>query len=206
VVDAECVIGRLDQLESPGPVAPIGGLLLARHGGAGLADPAAARPRRRDRACLVIAAGLVLITVRGPRESAETPAPQAEPAGSVITIISAAPHGGRVRHIRMAPRSWIAAGWMSIAAAAGLAVAAIVQVLEAVDSTCLQPLVTSGLAPAVCPGAGAEFVRGLICAVLAGVAFFSGLACFFWAAHLRCLQEMRQVGQSRAGGRRWVFY
>jgi glycerol uptake facilitator-like aquaporin len=106
----------------------------------------------------------------------------------------------------MTPRWWIAAGWVSIAAAAGLAVAAIVQALEAVDSTCLQPLVTSGLASATCPGAGAEFVRGLICAVLAGVAFFSGLACFFWAAHLRCLQEMRQVGQSQAGARRWVFY
>lgn len=83
---------------------------------------------------------------------------------------------------------------------AGLGIAAIVQTLDAVNATCVQPLVTSGLAQVICPGAGAEFVRGLICAVLAGVAFFSGLACFFWAAHLRSLQAIR-VPQSQEGPR-----
>jgi hypothetical protein len=125
-----------------------------------------------------------------------------EPGGSVI---SAAPRSGRLRHMRMTARSWITAGWVSIAAAAGLAVAAIAQVLKAVSSTCLQPLVTGGLGHIACPGAGAEFVRGLICAVLAGVAFFSGLACFFWAAHLRSMQQMRLARQSQAGARHTVF-
>jgi CheY-like chemotaxis protein len=122
-----------------------------------------------------------------------------------LSVISTAPNGGRLRHIRMTPRSWITAGWVSIAAAAGLAVGAIAQTLGAVNSTCVQPLVTGGLAHVTCPGAGAQFVRGLICAVLAGVAFFSGLACFFWAAHLRSTQQMRWIGQSQADARHRVF-
>lgn len=105
----------------------------------------------------------------------------------------------------MTSRLWITAGWVSIAAAVGLAVAAIAQALGAVDSTCPQPLAAGGLAQLTCPGAGAEFVRGLICAVLAGVGFFSGLACFFWAAHLRSLQQVRAGVQSPAGARHRLF-
>ncbi len=89
--------------------------------------------------------------------------------------MSAAPQSARLRQMRMTPRSWITAGWVSMTAAAGLAIAAIVQALDAVNPTCVQPLVTHGLVPFTCHGAGAELVRGLICAVLAGVAFFSGL-------------------------------
>jgi hypothetical protein len=95
----------------------------------------------------------------------------------------------------MTPRSWITAGWVSIAAAAGLAGAAITQTLDAVNPTCAQPFVTTGLIHFTCPGAAAGFVRGLICAVLAGVAFFSGLACFFWAAHMRSMWQMMQLRQ-----------
>jgi glycerol uptake facilitator-like aquaporin len=98
----------------------------------------------------------------------------------------------------MTPRSWITAGWVSIAAAAGLAVAAITQALDAVNPTCVQPSVTTGLIHFTCPGAAAGFVHGLICAVLAGAAFFSGLACFFWAAHLRSMGQMMQIRQSPA--------
>lgn len=105
----------------------------------------------------------------------------------------------------MAARSWIIAGWLSIAATAGLAIAAIAQALDAVTATCVRPLVTHGLVPFTCQGAGAEFVRGLICAVLAGVAFFSGLACFLWAAHLRSVQQMTRIGQSQAGTRHRLF-
>jgi hypothetical protein len=105
----------------------------------------------------------------------------------------------------MTPRSWITAGWVSIAATAGLAIAAIVQALDAVTPTCVQPLVTTGLLHLRCQGATAEFVRGLICAVLAGVAFFSGLACFFWAAHLRSVQQLTQARQSQARARHRLF-
>jgi hypothetical protein len=101
----------------------------------------------------------------------------------------------------MTARSWIIAGWVSIGAAAGLVIAATVQALDAVTPTCVQPLVTHGLGPFTCQGAAAEFVGGLICAVLAGVAFFSRLACFLWAAHLRLVQQVTRIGQSQAGAR-----
>jgi hypothetical protein len=119
----------------------------------------------------------------------------------------AEPHSVRLRHIHMdvSPRSWIAAGWVFIAATAGLAIAAIIQALDAVNSTCVQPLAFGGLTHFTCPGAGAEFVRGLICAVLAGVAFFSGLTCFFWAAHLRSQQRITQILRSQVGTRHRLF-
>jgi len=96
----------------------------------------------------------------------------------------------------MAPRSWIIAGWVFVAAATGLAVAAIVQALDAVNSPHGHRLVIYGLAPVPWQAAAAEFVRGLICAVFAGVAFFTGLACFFWAAHRRTLEELTRIGGS----------
>jgi hypothetical protein len=105
----------------------------------------------------------------------------------------------------MAPRSWITAGWMFIAAAAALAIAAIVQTLDAVSRTCGQPLVASGLVHFTCQGTGTEFLRGLICAVLAGVAFFSALACFFWAAHLRSMQQLARARQPQAGAGHRLF-
>jgi glycerol uptake facilitator-like aquaporin len=105
----------------------------------------------------------------------------------------------------MTARSWIIAGWVSIAATAGLAIAAIVQALGAVTPAFVQPLVTHGLVRFTCKGAVVEFVRGLICAVLAGVAFFSGLACFLWAAHLRSVQQVMRVGRSQAGARHRLF-
>jgi hypothetical protein len=105
----------------------------------------------------------------------------------------------------MPPRSWITAGWVSIAITAGLALAAIVQVLGAASPACIQPVAANGAVHFTCQGAVAEFVRGLICAVLAGVAFFSGLACFFWAAHLRSIQQIRLARQSQAGARHTVF-
>jgi len=98
----------------------------------------------------------------------------------------------------MTPRSWITAGWVFLAATAGLAVAAIVLALGAVGHACVQTSVTTGLVHSICRGAVAEFVRGLICAVLAGVAFFSGLGCFFWAAHLRSMRRMAQIRRSQA--------
>lgn len=87
--------------------------------------------------------------------------------------------------------------------AAGLAIAAAAQVQDAVNATCIQPLVTTGLDQAICPGTAAEFLHGLIYAVLAGVAFFSGLACLFWAAHLRSLHAIRNQhsGEGTAGHR-----
>jgi hypothetical protein len=105
----------------------------------------------------------------------------------------------------MTARSWIIAGWVCITAAVGLAIAAIIEALDAVDHQCVQPLVRHGLVAFACPGAAAEFVRGLICGVLAGVAFFSGLACFLWAAHLRSVQQFTRIHQSQVGVRPRLF-
>lgn len=105
----------------------------------------------------------------------------------------------------MTARGRIIAGRVSIAATAGLAIAAIVQALGAVTRMCVQPLVTGGLVAVTCPGAAAEFVRGLICALFAGVAFFSALACFVWAAHLRSVQQMKRTVRSQGGTRHKLF-
>jgi hypothetical protein len=39
---------------------------------------------------------------------------------------------------------------------------------------------------------------GVVLAVLAGVAFFSGMACFFWGAMLDSRQRMAEILQSRS--------
>ena len=69
----------------------------------------------------------------------------------------------------------------------------------------VQPLETHGLVVFACQGAAAEFVHGLICAVLAGVAFFGGLTCFLWAAHLRSVQQLTRIHQSQVGVRPGLF-
>lgn len=55
-----------------------------------------------------------------------------QPADNPAAPTSAAPYGARLRQIGMTARSWIVAGWVFIAATAGLAIAAIVQALDAV--------------------------------------------------------------------------
>ena len=87
-------------------------------------------------------------------------------------------------------------GWAFAAVTGGLSIAAIFQTLNATTRVCFQPETANGLLQFSCPGAGPEFLRGIICAVLAGATFFSGLACFYWAAHLRTMQLMTQIHQS----------
>ena len=89
----------------------------------------------------------------------------------------------------MGPRGWITVGWLFIVAMAGLAIAAITLVLGGVSvgHACIQ------LAGVTSLGTGAGLLIGLICAVGAGVAFFSGLACFFWGALLDFRQQLARV-------------
>lgn len=65
-----------------------------------------------------------------------------------------------------------------------------------IASVCIQ------LAGVVCPPGSGRFppqfsgsvlLDAIIWAVGAGVAFFSALACFFWAAHLRTLDALRAL-------------
>lgn len=103
-----------------------------------------------------------------------------------------------LHNVCVGSRAWIGAGWVFIAAAAGLAIAGIVLVLGTADRVCVQPAVPGEVTNLACPGTGTEFFLGLICAVLAGVAFFSSLACFFWAAHLRTLRALSGGGSHDA--------
>jgi hypothetical protein len=99
----------------------------------------------------------------------------------------------------MTPRHWFIAGWLFVVATAGLAAAGGVLVLNAVDSG-FQVCPASSqivLGPSQTPFG---LMLGVVLAVLAGVAFFSGMACFFWGAMLDSRQRMaeilRALGQS----------
>lgn len=92
----------------------------------------------------------------------------------------------------MTPHRWIIIGWVCLAATAVLAAIAAFLALEALSQPIIQPLT----APRVIvpgPGAPAELMGGFITAVLAGVAFFTGLACFFWAALLDSRQQLASI-------------
>ncbi|MBO0822574.1 MAG: hypothetical protein J2P28_00460 [Actinobacteria bacterium] len=99
----------------------------------------------------------------------------------------------------MTLRRWLVAGWILMAATAGCAVAGAVLALDAVGG------------PFVIYGATAnepfkflldpvKFLLGIILAVLAGVWFFGGLACFFWGAIADSRQQMGQILQGLRGG------
>jgi hypothetical protein len=97
----------------------------------------------------------------------------------------------------MSPRHWFVAGWLFIAATAGLAIAGAVLVLNAVSRGFevypASSQIIVGLGPSQTPFG---LMLGVVLAVLAGVAFFSGMACFFWGAMLDSRQRMAEILQS----------
>jgi hypothetical protein len=101
----------------------------------------------------------------------------------------------------MTPRAWIVAGWLFIVAAGALALVSLALVLGGGP-----PVACIQLAGVTCPSSGSSllpgivgpgFLPGAIFAVGAGVAFFSALACLFWAAHLRTLAALRALAGDR---------
>jgi hypothetical protein len=92
----------------------------------------------------------------------------------------------------MTPRHWFVAGWLFIVATAGLAIAGAVLVLNAVSSGFQVYPASSQIVinPSQTPFG---LMLGVVLAVLAGVAFFSGLACFFWGAMLDSRQRMTEI-------------
>lgn len=86
-------------------------------------------------------------------------------------------------------------GWLFIVVAGALAFVALVLVLGGGSP----PVACIQLAGVTCPS-GSRVLPGAIFAVGAGVAFFSALACIFWAAHLRTLDALRAL----AGGKKTV--
>ncbi|MFC5184611.1 hypothetical protein [Actinomadura harenae] len=90
----------------------------------------------------------------------------------------------------MTPDSWISWGRFLLVVAGALVVVSVGLVFTALDSD-----------PFGAPGMGASlrlvhviwFLGGLVAAVLAGAAFFSGLASFFWSATLRRHELLEEI-------------
>jgi hypothetical protein len=81
---------------------------------------------------------------------------------------------------------WTAAGWVFVAAAALLAVASIVEAFDA-----LRP--ADPPLPGITTIAASVLLRAIVLGVLAGTAFFSGLACFFWGAAQQRRRRLEQI-------------
>lgn len=73
----------------------------------------------------------------------------------------------------------MAVGWGFMAVSAALAVVAIVEALGA-TRVGLQPAGPSGYILPVSASFPGQLMHAVILAVLSGVAFFSGIGCFFW--------------------------
>ena len=113
--------------------------------------------------------------------------PSPDPASRFLSVIRWADDH------RMTSKTWIIAGWALMAGAALLAVVAAVQVFASIDNDpgVAVPLRRDVPAPHVIQVT--VFLRGVVAAVLAGVAFFSGLACFSWSATRRRDDLLEQI-------------
>ena len=74
---------------------------------------------------------------------------------------------------------WMIAGWVFLGVAALLAVVSIVEAFDALQPVTAQSF---GTGPGTAPDAARVLLRAVVLGVLAGTAFFTGLACFFWDA------------------------
>lgn len=84
---------------------------------------------------------------------------------------------------------WKAAGWLCMLAAVVLAAVSMVLALR--SQTAFVP--AAGLAivsPFSTPGG---LLRSVVFGVVAGVAFFTGLACFFWSAVVEARQQRAEI-------------
>lgn len=92
----------------------------------------------------------------------------------------------------MTPQRWKGAGIVLLGVAALLVIAAVVSVLYVGVSPV--PLrfeyvpISTGLF-----GAGTGLLRGVVLGAFAGVAFFLGLACFFWSALAEARQQRADI-------------
>lgn len=99
---------------------------------------------------------------------------------------------------------WMTAGWVFLAATALFALAS---VWEAFDS--LQTVTMRSLGPGtdITTISTPVLLRAIVLGVLAGTAFFTGLACFFWGAARhrgRLLEQMLDRLEANAGRDRSV--
>lgn len=99
----------------------------------------------------------------------------------------------------MTPYRWNIAGWAFLIATVVLGVVSAVLALDAVSGV---RLLVPGISIVGPVGySPVEFLSGVICGVLAGMTFFSGLACFFWSALLTSRRQLARILESiRAAG------
>lgn len=88
----------------------------------------------------------------------------------------------------MTPQRWIIAGWVLMAAVPVFGGVSLVQALDSVHHD--MRILPVNPPPAVDAG---QLLGAVILAVIAGVAFFSGLACFFWSAMLESRQQTARI-------------
>ncbi|MFC4909199.1 hypothetical protein [Actinomadura gamaensis] len=104
----------------------------------------------------------------------------------------------------MTVSAWIRVGWGFMAVTGLLAVIAAAMVFASItdDALVVQPLLPQRSTPQVIHLG--RFLAGVTAAVLAGAAFFAGLACFFWGATCRrreLLEELLRRLPDQAVGR-----
>ena len=103
----------------------------------------------------------------------------------------------------MTPRRWTVTGWALLVATVLLAVVSVSEAFDAIKPAAVPP----PLPPAAKPTTIAvhTLLWAIVLGVLAGVAFFTGLACFFWSAaqqRRRRLDEILRRLNSRTGSAR----
>ncbi|HEX5115292.1 MAG TPA: hypothetical protein VFW65_08850 [Pseudonocardiaceae bacterium] len=88
---------------------------------------------------------------------------------------------------------WKAAGWLGMLLAVAFATVSLVLALH--DATVLPPEVgiRIDLAPNPIVPQATGLLRSVVFGVLAGVAFFTGLACFFWSAVVQARQQRAEL-------------
>lgn len=88
---------------------------------------------------------------------------------------------------------WKVAGWLCMALAVVLAVVSMILALA--GGTGIEPGSGVGIsllpAPVVAQPVG--LLRSVVFGVLAGVAFFTGLTCFFWSAVVEARQQRAEI-------------
>jgi hypothetical protein len=96
--------------------------------------------------------------------------------------------------VAMNPQRWTIAGWVFLAAAALLALASVWEAFDSLRTVTVQPLGPGIGTTAV---AANVLLRAVVLGVLAGTAFFTGLACFFWGAARRLEQILDRLANDR---------
>ncbi|HVV25288.1 MAG TPA: hypothetical protein VHF06_38010 [Pseudonocardiaceae bacterium] len=93
----------------------------------------------------------------------------------------------------MTTQRWKAAGWLCILLAVVFAAVAIVLVFRGGSGFVPSGGVAIDIVPSVLGTLPVNLLRSIVFGVLAGVAFFTGLACFFWSAAVVAREQRAEI-------------